>query len=188
MMPWREPMRVSGSTPAEFESLKGQILELRNGGTPFAEISRTVGISIYLVKRALVEMGVQDSPPHAAYKLDIPRERVEELIAQGKTRYQIEGILGISGRSVLTLLARYGLRMNPSQHINLLLAREGRRRCCECGQIKALATEFYNQKGSTAGKGYRCKICSRNWLKLAQQRARARKRHSPNPDVTATDG
>jgi hypothetical protein len=170
-----QPQRVPGSTPAAFESLKGQILELRKAGTPFTEISRTVGISVYLIKRALVEMGVQETSRRTAYKLDIPRERVEELLAQGKTRYQLESILGISGRSVLTLLARYGLKASPAQHINLVLAREGQRRCCECGQVKCLATEFYNQKGSSEGKGYRCKACSRNWLKLAQQRASARK-------------
>jgi len=171
-----QPQRLPGSTPAAFESLKTRILELRTAGMPFAEISRSVGISVYLIKRALVEMGVQETSRRTAYKLDIPRERVEELLAQGKTRYQLEGILGISGRSVLTLLARYGLKVSPAQHINLVLARDGQRRCCECGQIKLLATEFYNQKGSSEGKGYRCKMCSRNWLKLAQQRAVARKR------------
>jgi hypothetical protein len=143
----------------------------------FSKISQTVGISVYLVKRALVEMGMQEEASRAgSYKLTIPKERVEELLAQGKTRYQMENILGISGRSVLTLLARYGLRAGPSHHINTVLAREGQRRCCQCGEIKPLATDFYNQVNAAEGKGYRCKACSKKWLKLAQQRARLRKR------------
>ena len=166
--------RVPGSTPAGFEGLKDRILTLRTAGQSFTKISRAVGISVYLVKRALVEMGVREESA-TNYKLNIPRERVEELVAQGKTRYQMERLLGITSRSVLTLLARSGLQAGPSKHINTRLAGEGRRRCCECGEIKWLATEFYNQTGAAGGKGYRCKSCSRNWLKLAQKRARARK-------------
>jgi hypothetical protein len=154
-------------------------MELRKAGAPFAEIGRTVGISVYLVKRALVELGVQETPSRAApYKLNILKERVEELLAQGKTRNQMGSILGISGRSVLTLLARYGLKPAAQEHVNVILAKQGQRRCCECRSIKSLVVDFYNQTGSPRGKGYRCKTCSKNWLRFAQIRAQSRKQNT----------
>ncbi|MEY2411299.1 MAG: hypothetical protein QOF48_3969 [Verrucomicrobiota bacterium] len=174
-------VRRRGVTPAGFEGMKAPIVELRRGGASFAAIARSMGISVYLVKRALAEAGCPPSLglPVAAYRLDIPKERVEPLLRDGKSRYQIAKILGISGRSLLTLLARYNLKPAPSINLNRMLAEGGKRRCCECREVKNLATEFYTQSSAGGRKGYRCKNCSKNWLRRSAQK----RRHFSTRDV-----
>lgn len=99
--------------PEVFEAAKPRIRELRKAGASYSQISRAVGLTMHLVKKAIVDMGVP--PPisrQKAYRLNIPKERVEELLAQGMNRHQMQITLGITNRSLLTLLARYGPRLH----------------------------------------------------------------------------
>jgi len=163
--------RTRGVTPQGFEGLRTIIVQLRQVGKSYRQISRVVGVSEYLVKRALVEMGMRESAPRTPYKLSIPKQRVQEMVEQGKTRHQIQRILGRSNRSVLTLLARYGLTAAQPDRTNVQLAQKGKRRCCRCRRIKLLAIDFYRAAAMPEGRNYRCKDCSRQMARKAPRGA-----------------
>ena len=62
---------------------------------------------------------------------------------------------------------------NPSdstRNVNATPARHqeanGLRRCCQCGQIKPLATDFGNTCNGRSSKTYRCVTCLRENLRV----------------------
>ena len=138
---------------------------LRNPGNKTrSELCRELGVSYLELSRIVTELGVTLPPAKRdPDRMKVPRETLEDLVRRGLNRSQIQIALGLSNRGLMRLLRDYHLEvLSPAQR-NRQLEAQGLRCCIECRQIKALATDFYNDRTNPLGKNRRCKECLNRW-------------------------
>ena len=125
------------------------------------EICQKLGCTRFTMQRAFADLG-RPMPESKCVRLrvEVARERLAALLAEGRSNNDIQKSLGLSNRGFFRLCARYGLKPNVS--LNQRLAGQGLKCCWECRQIKSLEEDFYSERrrGGAMIKAGRCKACA----------------------------
>jgi hypothetical protein len=134
------------------------------GNRTRSELCRELNLSYLELSRVLAELGMSLPPARRdPNRMNVSREKLDELVRAGLNRSQIQITLGLSNRGLMRLLKQYELQvLSPAQR-NRQLEIQGQRQCIECRQIKLLATDFYNDRTNPLGKNRRCKECLNRW-------------------------
>jgi hypothetical protein len=143
------------------------------GNRTRSELCRELKLSYLELSRVLAELGLRLPPARRdPDRMNVPREKLEELVQAGMNRSQIQIALGLSNRGLMRLLKQFGLEvLSPAQR-NRQLEMQGLRQCIECRQVKSLASDFYNDRTNPLGKNRRCKECLNRWSIWHRQQAK----------------
>ena len=173
--PLRPPRRKPEPLPP-LEEVR-RVLEEKSGAS-YSSLRKALPVSRWTLNKLHAELEMP-LPPSTKVRLHVPRERLEQMIALKMPCTHMARELGISGRGLMSVLARHGLKPFDPFAEKRELGAQGLRRCCDCHQIKSLELDFSFMKRDILGRNYRCKLCATASSLRSHAQKRAARRSPP---------
>jgi hypothetical protein len=156
------PPRKPRTKPAPLPPLdEVRRILLENHGAKYDAICQVLPVSRWRLKKLYADLGIPaPTTPYTHPRIQVSKERLEEMIARKMTRPEMAKVLGISTRGLINTLGRYGLKPYDPFEENRNLSQKGLRRCSDCRRVKSLELDFSLMTGGNLGKNSRCKPCA----------------------------